>query len=203
MKHLLLSFLCFLFSCAGLYAQTIDPAILESCNTGRTADYLSEQEKQVLMFTNLARTQPKDFLQYYLPEAAKALNKEKEKEYAGLVKELKIRKPVSLLQPDLRLVNIAKEHATDMGKTGKTGHDSSKGKTFEQRMKQYPELQIGENCDYGYSEAVLIVAHLLIDSKVPSLGHRKNILNPDYKLFGVSIQPHKKFGYNCVMDFSE
>jgi uncharacterized protein YkwD len=203
MKHRILIFLCSLIFSGSVYTQAIDPAILESCNTGKTADYLTENEKKVLLFTNLARAYPKEFLKYYLPEAAISVNKEKEKEYASLVTELKSRPTVPMLLPDPRLTKLATAHATDMGKSGKTGHASSKGKTYEQRMKQYPDLYIGENCDYGYSEPVLIVSHLLIDSKVPSLGHRKNILNPQYKIIGVSIQPHLKWGYNCVMDFSE
>jgi uncharacterized protein YkwD len=203
MKRLLPLICALLLACTRLFAQTIDPAILETCNTGKNAAYLSENEKQVLLYTNLARTHPKEFLKYFLPDAAQSVKEEKSKEYASLVNELDTRSALALLQPDPRLAKLAEEHATDMGKSGQTGHSSSKGKTYEQRMKKYPELFVGENCDYGYEDAILIVTHLLIDSRVPSLGHRKNILNPQYKLIGVSIQPHKKWKYNCVMDFSQ
>jgi uncharacterized protein YkwD len=203
MKHPILIFFFLLIACGCLHAQTIDPAILESCNTGKNSPFLSESEKQVLLYTNLVRTHPKEFLKYYLPDAAKSVRDEKTKEYASLVKELNTKTPLALLQPDPRLAKLAEEHASDMGKTGQTGHSSSKGKTFEQRMAKYPDLLIGENCDYGYSDPLLIVTHLLIDSKVTSLGHRKNILDPNYKLLGLSIKPHKKWTSNCVMDFSE
>jgi len=35
---------------------------------------------------------------------------------------------------------------------------------------------------------------------VPSLGHRE-ILFTDFTKIGVSIQPHKKYGWNTVLDF--
>ena len=186
-----------------LAGQTIDASIPEACNTGKNTPYLSDEEKQVLMYLNIARAHPKEFLAYYLPGAAKTLNEDKVPEYKSLVKELKSMKSVSMLDPDEGLTRVAKEHAEDMGTNGKMGHKSSKGKSYEERLKAYKGKAIAENCDYGYSDPVLIVTHLLIDSKEGSLGHRKNILNAAYNSAGISIQPHKIYKFNCVMDFLE
>jgi uncharacterized protein YkwD len=60
---------------------------------------------------------------------------------------------------------------------------------------------MAENCDYGNNKAFDIVMSLLIDEDVPSLGHRENILDPEYKYVGTSIQPHKRYDWNCVIDF--
>ncbi|MCZ6692800.1 MAG: CAP domain-containing protein, partial [Bacteroidetes bacterium] len=64
------------------------------------------------------------------------------------------------------------------------------------------EVTIGENCAYGLYSPLDIVMGLLIDEGVSDLGHRKNILNPDYKVIGVAIRPHKSYGTNCVQDFA-
>jgi hypothetical protein len=45
-----------------------------------------------------------------------------------------------------------------------------------------------------------IVLQLLIDEDVPSLGHRR-ILLEKYQTIGVSIQPHSHYGFNAVLDF--
>jgi hypothetical protein len=40
---------------------------------------------------------------------------------------------------------------------------------------------------------------LLIDEGVPSLGHRIILFKPHTQI-GVSIQPHKKYRWNAVLD---
>ena len=61
----------------------------------------------------------------------------------------------------------------------------------------------GENCSYGFEEAISIVITLLIDEDIEGVGHRKNILNPGYNSVGVAIRPHKDYQFNCVMDFGQ
>jgi uncharacterized protein YkwD len=67
-------------------------------------------------------------------------------------------------------------------------------------MKNYGQLA-GENCSYGYDNALRIVMELLIDEGVGDSGHRKNILDAAFKNVGVSIQPHRTAAWNCVMAF--
>jgi len=59
-----------------------------------------------------------------------------------------------------------------------------------------------ECCSYGFEKAVDIVLQLLVDYRVSDLGHRKIMLDSKQKLLGVSIQPHKKYSNNAVLDFS-
>jgi uncharacterized protein YkwD len=61
---------------------------------------------------------------------------------------------------------------------------------------------LGENIFYGESEARLIVMHLVIDDGNPDRGHRKNLLDKDFRLAGVSIGTHPKWKHFCVMDFA-
>ena len=64
-----------------------------------------------------------------------------------------------------------------------------------------PYNHVGENCSYGYERAIDIVISLLIDKGIKNLGHRNNILSPDFNSIGVAIRPHKTYRVNCVMDF--
>jgi uncharacterized protein YkwD len=43
---------------------------------------------------------------------------------------------------------------------------------------------------------------LIIDDGVASRGHRVNIFKKDYKVVGIAVGPHKKYGEMCAMDFA-
>ena len=103
-----------------------------------------------------------------------------------------------MFQPEKDLYKIALGHAKISGKNGTVGHQRF-NERFKPVMKKYN--RVAENCGYGYDDAVEIVLELLIDQGISSLGHRKNILNPIYNSIGVSIQDHKDYRTNCVMDF--
>ena len=55
---------------------------------------------------------------------------------------------------------------------------------------------------YGSDDPTDIVSQLLIDDGVPSRGHRKNILNKDFKIVGVAFGPHTKFKNMTVQNFA-
>jgi uncharacterized protein YkwD len=59
-----------------------------------------------------------------------------------------------------------------------------------------------ENCQYGYGDALSIVIDLLIDEGIPSLSHRKSLLNPEVLYIGVSIKKHKTYVFNTVIELS-
>lgn len=114
---------------------------------------------------------------------------------------LKVKNLPELL-PSEKLYKSAEYHALDMGKAGMTGHDSSDGTSFNTRLtRMYGGWTFGENCSYGYLEPLDIVIGLLVDDGIPSLGHRKNLLNPKFNRVGIAIRDHKTYGNNCVQDF--
>jgi len=61
---------------------------------------------------------------------------------------------------------------------------------------------IGENIDYGNTDARDIIMHLLIDDGVKSRGHRENILNPMFLVVGSALGPHQKYRHACVSNFA-
>ena len=104
--------------------------------------------------------------------------------------------------PDKRLFEAAEFHAIDMGETGMTGHTSSDGSSFGTRLRQFGTWSgIAENCSYAVSEPLAIILQLLIDDGVPSLGHRRTMLNSSYSYVGVAVREHKLYGHNAVLDY--
>jgi len=178
-----------------------DKDIIRQANSGAGAAYLSTEEKKLIFYTNLCRLQPKLFCQTVLTDYLKK-NPDKSPEstaLASLKKQLMEAKPCSALLPDEQLYTIAHDFAKKMGEEGKTGHVD-----FQNRMKPVMSHynRVGENCDYGYSLGIDAFMSLLIDKSDPvNLGHRKNILDPNFTAIGVSEQPHKVYQWSYVMDF--
>jgi uncharacterized protein YkwD len=166
--------------------------------------WVDAQPEEVLKIMNEVRTDPQVFLQQRLLPYLKENEKENNSYSRSLIDELKVAKPKSALQMSPELTKLARGHAVDMGEHGKIGHSSSNGTSFERRVrKKIKTGMIGENCDYGNTEPLEIVMALLIDDGIASLGHRKNILQPNYRWVGIAIEKHKTYGMNCVMDFAD
>ena len=174
---------------------------LESANTAKDVDYLTDDEKQVIMLCNLARLNGTKFAKTYLD---KWLEGKTRNEYIkSLYEDLSKISNLPMLKPNEVLYSTAIKHAIDMGETGQQGHNSSDGTSFGKRlMKVYGPHLVGENCSYGIQDPQDMVIALLIDDGVNSLGHRKNILNEQFNEIGVSIKPHNSiYKYNSVLDF--
>jgi uncharacterized protein YkwD len=162
-----------------------DPKYLEA-NSALNEDYLTVEEKKMYYFLNLVRMNPKLFADTYLSR----LRNSKDDYESSLFSELQNLKPLPVLKPNRKLYESAKCHATESGESGYVGHT----------RKKCAKYFMGECCQYGLSDAFEIITGLLIDQGVSSLGHRKICLG-NYTELGVSIQPHKSYGVNTVLDF--
>ncbi len=178
----------------------IPAALMQKANTAEDVDYLSHDEKQVIMYMNIARLDGDWFIKNILDKH----NTTNSKYVKSLKKDLRKTSGLQALKPSITLSKSARFHAKDMGETGKVGHASSDGTPTFTRIRRFAKGNaMSENCSYGYSDPVQIVLQLLIDKGVPSLGHRKNMLSKLYNYVGVAIEPHKTYRYNCVQDFSD
>lgn len=184
------------------YAQEIlkdwDEAIIKKANTAADFNSLTQEEKDLILLTNLVRSDGPFFAQSILKPY---LEGKKTTRYTrSLIRDLEKIKDLEILYPQEDLIRVAVQHAEISGKRGTTGHQR-----FDTRygplLGKYSE--IAENCAYGYSSALDILVQLLIDEGIPDLGHRKNLLNPNLNSIGVSILPHKKYRHNCVMSFGK
>lgn len=182
------------------YCKEWNDPIYRLANTAEYIDYLTREEKKVILFINLCRMNPALFertvLKYYLennPDQVGGYSK-------SLTNEL-LRMPMAeLYMPDEIASKAATWHATEYGESGKTGHGGNGGTTGRLRKMGYLGDMNGECCSYGPNEAHAIICQLLVDKDVSSLGHRKNLLSTEFKGFGVSIKSHARYRYNCVIN---
>lgn len=173
--------------------------LIDKANTAQNEASYTPAEKQVILLCNLARINGAMFSSYILqPFIDTATFLERNSYLTSLLNDLKNTPELQPLQPNKLLAGIACAHAKKMGLKGKTGHDGF-NKRYKAVLVDFP--MVAENCHYASNDALTIVIELLIDDKVKKLGHRKNILNSELSSIGVAIEPHKTYGYNCVMSF--
>lgn len=172
---------------SGKMSDWSDPKY-QVANSTKSTDYLSEQEKLVFYYLNMVRINPGLFADTYLAE----LKDSKDYYERSLMDELYRMQPVQILKPGITQFESARCHAIESGTTGYVGHGREKCKANF----------LGECCSYGFEDALKIVKQLLVDKGVESLGHRRICLSNCYSVLGVSIQPHKTYQFNAVLDFS-
>lgn len=171
----------------------------DMANTAKDVSYLTDEEKQVIFYCNLARLDGRAF-----SDALLNLRNTKDTCEKSLVETLDTTKDIPLLYPNEQLCNAAAAHASDIGTNGLLQHASSDGTaTFDRIRQYYNGNAVSENIAAGNGNAFKIVRQLLIDQGVSEYGHRKTILSPKYCRIGVAIHEHTKYKFCCVQDFSD
>ena len=216
-KQILAVFLlCFLSLSAK--SQKWTDAEFRRANTAANADFLTNEEKNIVMYLNLIRIDGEKFYYTFLEDYINNYNAKVRRYrnynelkitrtnpyYTSLLKHLRGIKNLQVFYPDENLTSLSRSHAQDLNRNNLESHDSSNGDKFSKRLARYfPNKAMSENIDFGYSNSLDIVCHLLLDCGVPSLGHRFNIIDQKYKLntVGVSIQPHPSYTWCAVIDF--
>ena len=185
----------------------------------RSCAYLSDLEKDVIVELNKCRTNPARYADevlvpylkrmgddgiYVDSQGLNIMTQEGRSAVQEAINALKSQKPLPMLLPNRNLSSAAADHCADQGPKGLTGHDSSDGTPFYQRMQQYNFnfIGIGENIDYGSSTGKEIIRSLIVDDGAPSRGHRENTFGK-FNYVGVSFGTHKKYRYMCVLDFGK
>lgn len=181
-----------------LYSSEWNDFKYSQCNTAINAAYLSKSEKEVIYILNLIRSYPalfaKTVLVKYPAISGKNYLTDGNYYFKSLVDTLLKLSSKQMLYPDYTCFISAKSHAYQSGLTGYVGHDR---KTRDSKLKKH---YFGECCDYGHKDPLDIVLSLLIDEGIASLGHRFVCLT-GYTKLGVSLQHHKKYRINAVLDF--
>jgi hypothetical protein len=216
-KKLLPTLLLLIFA-SNVNAQKWTDAEFRKANTAANASYLSNEEKNIVMYMNLIRLDGEKFYYTFLEDYINSYNAKVRKYrnynelritrtnsyYTSLLKHLRGVKNLQMFYPDDKLTSLSRNHAQDLNRNNLDTHESSNGDKFSKRLSKYfPNKAMSENIDFGYSNSLDIVCHLLLDCGVPSLGHRFNLLDQKYKLntVGVSIQPHPSYTWCAVIDF--
>ncbi len=103
------------------------------------------------------------------------------------------------------LAKAAMDHVKDQGPTGQTGHKGTDGSSSFQRMERRGTIRTvsSEIISYGPETPRLAMVQLVIDDGVPDRGHRKAIFNPELRVAGPAIGPHKTYGQMTVVDMAD
>jgi uncharacterized protein YkwD len=176
-----------------------DEAVVRSLSTASAVGTLNEEEKKVILFINMARHDGPLFASTFLDAYMAEKNLGKNSYVRSLYRDLKKTAGLPPLEPEPDLISAARSHALDTGESGRTGHLDFK-KRFEPLLGN-PYSLVAENLAYGHAEAIDIVISLLIDDGIRDLGHRRNMLNPQFNTAGVAIRPHRSYRVSCVIDF--
>ena len=169
-------------------------------NTAKNETYLSDKEKDVFYYLNLARINPPLFAETYVNsyngDAGWSKGYAWDERKQSLMAELKKMESLGLIYPDEEMYALAYCFANKAGELGLVGHDRSKtgcSAGFH-----------AECCSYGGAQnGFSIIMSFLIDAgeNNAALGHRRICLSKSYDKLGVSIQPHKIYNFNAVLDF--
>lgn len=170
---------------------------LDKANTAKDATYLTDDEKLVIFYMNLARLDGAKFTDAYLADLKGSSNSYEK----SLLETLAETKDLTMLAANEKLCEAARAHVNDIGPKGLVQHESSDKTKCADRVAKYYSGWGGENISFGYEDALKITRQLLIDQNTESLGHRKNILNKSFKCVGVAIGSHKQYRNMCCQDF--
>ncbi len=179
---------------------------------------MGQNETAVLVELNLARTKPSDyanhmeehkknFNSYYVVvvDGRRSRTLEGMKAVDEVIAFLKKTDPVPALSASRSLTLSARDHLKDLGPRGMTGHVGKDESQPADRISRYgtPRTTSGEGITFGPGSARTIVIQLIVDDGVPGREHRKNVFEPDYRVVGIAIGPHKTYEQMCVIDFAD
>ncbi|MFW5721077.1 MAG: CAP domain-containing protein [Bacteroidota bacterium] len=189
---------------------------VDSLNTGARANYLSDEEKNLILAMNLIRFDPPKYAQQYVfprfeyyegnlfhfPGKIPTRTAEGVKAAEELYTELKNAESIPIFYPSKGMSKGSKDHALYMKRTGITSHEGQGG--MSKRVSKYGEWKGGlaENLQWGTSNAHEAIMSLMIDDGIPGRGHRVNAMNPAFTKVGVAVAPHPEYTVSYVINFA-
>ena len=185
------------------------PPRVDEATDKAAASYMQSEELAMVDEINLVRSNPAGYIPYVEAYKAKILRGEGFGSAAvcdELIAELRSTPPRSILKPRECLYRAARVHGEDQRPTGDTNHVGTDGSwPWDRVLRACPELTDGnENLVGGPSTVRESVMILLIDDGIPNRGHRKTMLQEDwryvacYKIGKVGMMPNswvQKFAY--------
>ena len=173
---------------------------IAKANTAADVKSMTQMEKDIVFYCNLARLDGTKFWETYHAEYITSNSAN----VVSLEEDLRTIKDLPMLVPEKSLMAAAAAHAQDMSDNDFFDHTSFDGTDFAQRVYcYYSGNAIAENLSAGKSTAMGVVIQLLVDEGVRSLGHRHNILDDRYCAIGVKTTTHKTWRTITVQDFGD
>lgn len=174
-------------------------------------------ETEVLAEINLARTRPQQYVAYLeqlrpyfkgktlqLPGQTAADTQEGIAALEEAINALRALKPQSPYNFSSGMSLAANLLVKEQGAKGLSGHKGVDGGFCEQRLARFGRIEgsVGEALSYSAQTARQRVLTWLVDDGFAARGHRNSLLNPGYKVAGVSCGDHARFTTVCVVDFA-
>lgn len=154
------------------------------------ATSMNSQEMEMVNEINLLRGNPSGYIQYvdaYVNEQRRTGGFPVDQSVVNELKsELRQLGPLSILTPSQCIYQAAKEHGIDQKPTGDVNHEGRDGSwPWDRVRKACPNMQDGnENLVAGTPSVRTAVILLLIDEGIPTRGHRKTLLKPEWRYVG-------------------
>jgi uncharacterized protein YkwD len=157
-------------------------------NSYVTIFYDKHQNNQVTAIQLIAEELEQNKKQYYT-ESNEALKKGFEYQLFDLTNASRIQHGLGILGWDEEVKVTARDHSKDMAVNNYFDHTNLEGQSPFDRMQEDNILFsiAGENLAYGQVSSIF--AH---EGLMNSLGHRKNILKPEYEFLGVGLAFNEK-----------
>lgn len=213
--------LCVVFASLTTYAQDATayqwPDSIYACVNN--ADFLTQEEKQVVIEINKARTNPVQYALEVLVPYMHSINYDnvytnsqgyliRTQEGQGAVDEainaMHLQKPMPMLYPQQYLALAASDLCNDLGPKGMTGHIGTDGSSMKQRIARHNSETQNAGCSeissYGEMTPVETVRSLIVDDGVQSRANRK-ILFENLSFTGIAIGTHAKYNKMYVLVF--
>lgn len=187
-----------------VYGDNRDTAVWNQLKANATFSTLSTMEQEFFYWNNLLRKNPTNFGETVVKEFLSQFPEANSSESKSLITDLNHTKAMlPFLYPDEGLIKLARTHAADLKKRGGIlSHESAEGKGFGQRITEAGRYRCGaENVFVGTPQALDALILLLIDKGVKDKGHRRNLLDPNFNLMGVSYIQTTKGKAVLVQDF--
>jgi len=134
-----------------------------------------------------------------IAEQELSVDEKSEKEMFNLVNEERRKRGIASLDWRVEIVPVARAHATDMWEREYFGHVSPDGKDIGDRLQE-------QNITYFVAGENLALAPTLQTAHtglMNSEGHRKNILDPEFKRMGIGVIDNGVYGKIFVQVFTD
>ena len=180
-------------------------SVVYKWNSRLTMATLSETDKEFFYWLNYSRINPKRFYDSIVVPIVSAYPSLKQDGYvASLQKDMYATSSLPMLRVNDTLVRTARAHILDLIKSKpKISHSSSDGTTMAERLQKAGINTCGsENIGFGPGGPVFCLTLLYIDLGVPSVGHRKSLLNSSFESVGIATASYQEKVMLSVTDFA-
>jgi hypothetical protein len=182
----------------------IDSQIINFSSQQQGYKNLNKEEKEFYYWVNYSRKNPKRFYDSVISSIIKLYPQLKGSNLISLKEDLLNSTSLSILKLNIELCQMAKRHSEDItSHNAAPSHNSTNGDSFIERFKKIKTRKCGgENISYGANNPIFLLVLLYLDINVPSLGHRKALLNPSFGETGIGNSFYKNGLVFMVEDFA-